>query len=528
MLYSNDTTHIPSCVSPYNPTLQNQLGRPVDPNAKGTFTEAMLRASVDEAAVPGMGAELLQPGTGWVAWWPSKVYPLKDHLAWFQKRYGKLQPWPIHDYLLSGGDLIGPFVDECHKKRVAALVSYRMNDVHFLETADMEEPPYGAVYALSKFYVDHPDWRLGPPPPPPAQQGRGQNWLLPEVRAHKLAFLREIVGQYDLDGVELDFMRYWNYFPPETPTPQRVKVMTGFLREVRAMLNAKRKPEDRRLWLQVRVPSVAANWGKMGFDPKAWNRAGVDAFNLSAFYPTSQQGDIPAVRAAAPRATIYLELTHTPQVWHLVATAMDGFDHRRSTPEMLETTARLAYLRGADGVTIFNFPYYREFGPVIEQRGPFDEPPFAALTPLANRARLEKRLPSYFFLAVGKDLSSGQGRELHMDVAPPSPKSAGVLRLQVLTQAESHAGEGVPAEKADRGRWIVTLNGKELKPISNPVGAYPFPTSIKAGFGDASQYLAWEVPPGTAIDGVNDLYAKLEHASGPRHLRWVEIWYPKK
>jgi len=66
-LYSNDTTNIMSCISPYR--------RKGDP-----LSDDRLRASIDETH--GVDAQLLQPGLGWIPWWKSAVYPADDHYRW--------------------------------------------------------------------------------------------------------------------------------------------------------------------------------------------------------------------------------------------------------------------------------------------------------------------------------------------------------------------------------------------------------------------------------------------------------------
>jgi hypothetical protein len=75
VLYSNDTTNITSCVSPFH-------------QAREPFRKEMLEASVDEVA--GLvDAHFLQPGLGMVPMWPSKVLPLAEHYAWIKQRYGR-------------------------------------------------------------------------------------------------------------------------------------------------------------------------------------------------------------------------------------------------------------------------------------------------------------------------------------------------------------------------------------------------------------------------------------------------------
>ena len=55
VLYSNDTTNIYSCVSPYQ-------------TKASPFNDDKLRASVDETANRGIEVHMLQPGLGWVPW----------------------------------------------------------------------------------------------------------------------------------------------------------------------------------------------------------------------------------------------------------------------------------------------------------------------------------------------------------------------------------------------------------------------------------------------------------------------------
>ena len=59
--------------------------------------------------------------------------------------------------------------------------------------------------------------------------------------------------------------------------------------------------------------------------------------------------------------------------------------------EQFETTAHWAYALGGDGVSLFNFAYYREFGPFSGDRGPFSEPPFGVLKLLGDPEYLARQ-----------------------------------------------------------------------------------------------------------------------------------------
>ena len=92
LLYSNDTTNITSCVSPFH-------------KARQPFSKEMLEATVDEVAGTGVDAHFLQPGLGMVPMWPSKVLPLAEHYAWIQQRYQQ-GPDSFGKFVLGGGDVV--------------------------------------------------------------------------------------------------------------------------------------------------------------------------------------------------------------------------------------------------------------------------------------------------------------------------------------------------------------------------------------------------------------------------------------
>lgn len=127
-LFSNDTTNITSCTSPYHAQGQG-------------FTPEMLQASVDEAA--GAEVHLLQPGLGWIPWWKSAEYPAQEHYRWVKETTG-LEPDPFGKYILQGGDIVDVFVRRCRQRGQTPFVSFRLNDGHHLENVGTRNP--GAVW----------------------------------------------------------------------------------------------------------------------------------------------------------------------------------------------------------------------------------------------------------------------------------------------------------------------------------------------------------------------------------------------
>src|SRR5207253_152820 len=122
----------------------------------------------------------------------------------------------------------------------------------------------------------------------------------------------------------------------------------------------------------------------------------------------------------------------------------------------------LAYARGADGVSAFNFAYYREHGG--PGRGPFNEPPFEVLKRVGDREWLARQ-PQHYFLAEGwrspftkefvlpRRIAPGQTAAFALDLARPTGGWQRGGRLRV--QAGSAFGARVMTAR---------LNGEELTP----------------------------------------------------------------
>ncbi|MEP6671250.1 MAG: hypothetical protein ABJF10_18960 [Chthoniobacter sp.] len=507
VLYSNDTTNLLGCASPWR--------------TKGVpFGAELIEASVDEVA--GLvDAHFLQPGLGEVPMWPSKVEPLDAHYRWMRETYG-IGPDAFGQYVLAGGDVVKVFLDRCRARGQAAFISVRMNDAHHKEFVDAKPGDnIGGSLAMSvtKFYRDHPEYRIG------NKLGSAQfqvlNWAIPEVRAHKFALLQELCENYDLDGLELDFMRFYNYFPrDQTTSGQRREIITGFVRDVRALLDRTARA-GRRRWLCARIPGFISALDPLGLDVAALAAAGLDMLNLSASYFTTQQMEVAAFRALAPQTAIYVELCHSTWNGPKMTAGYDVFPFRRATVEQLETTAHLGYARGADGVSLFNFAYYREHGGA--GRGPFHEPPFTVLPILGDRAKVAA-LPQHWFLAPGwenpfakpatlpRKLKSGETTKFTLDLAPPVGGWKKDARLRVQTLAPMPPGQ-----------LAVKLNGTQLPPGGDI--AEPFPNPDPPLLGAPETLAAWIAPKSLLRDGPNEVIVALE-SGGPIELVFLDLSVP--
>ena len=384
-----------------------------------------------------------------------------------------------------------------------------------------------------RFYVEQPEYQLRP--------GGTQNWVFPQVRQYKLELITELLENYNLAGVELDFMRHWVFFnTDETTSDERKAIMAEFISQVRSALDRTAK-EDRHRWLCVRVPIFLSKHDAMGIDLPTWvSKCGVEMVNLSASFLTHQEGDLPTIRKMIPDATIYQECTQctmTATLPHPEPGKADQFHYRRTTDEEFYTTAHLAYEQGADGISLFNFVYYREHG--APNRGTFCEPPFHVLKNLSDKEWLTQQQVRYYFLGsttndrsavdfqLDREFSAAQTQKLIMRIHPPKELGGLKLYFRIHTKQPS---EHLP--------WSLWLNGVELSPY--PLDGEPIEQPYDGLLGEVEthgvaegvrshasacvlhQQTSWLGDPKILYEGENEVLLRLS-SGGPVDVVRVDL-----
>ncbi len=490
LLYNNDTTCTVTCVSPWREEHEG-------------FREDMLIASIDEVANTGVDAYMLSPGMGWVPWWQSGVDP--DFYDWWKQRTGLeiegagLVPNGYDSYVYEGGDMVQVLVNTCTKHGMAPFVSLRLNDVHHQENYARKNQ---RSLVSCRFYCEHPEWHIDPDHP--QREGyykcRGMDWSIPEVRDYKLALLTELAENYDLAGLELDFLRDDTLFRQNGPDEaERIEIIADFVGQVRQALDI--KPGRH---LCVRIPLQLSAHPGIGLDLARLHEAGVDMFNLSGWYHTTQPTDIAEARTRVPDAAIYLEMTHsTGNHRYFLPHGKYGTNgDPRTSDHQFYTTANLACERGADGLSLFNYVYYRMGH---KEDIPIMEPPFHVLPKLVDRGFL-RRQSQYCMLArtsykgqLPRELNTDTSESFTFDLAPRRNRPDQAIRLRVHT-VQVLAGRQLTAN----------INGTALNETDNCSRFFgnPFDGMISP----AGHRCAWEVPEDLLAAGNNELSLTL--ASG--------------
>ncbi len=248
----------------------------------------------------------------------------------------------------AGHDPMGLVVDRAREKGLEVFITFRLNEVHAVDKPES--------LLLSRFWRAHPEWRVGGP----GWNGQALNFAVPEVRARRLAELRECCQRFDIDGLDLDFQRFPSYFPPGKG-PTHLDTMTAWVREVRAMTGEVGRKRGRPLLLSARVMARPEQTRAAGLDPARWAKDGlVDFVTVAHFLHNDFPLPVAEYRNLLPDGTpLYGCIEVEPKA--------DGY--RR--------IARRLWKDGVDGVMLFNFFTSRE------EPDP-SEPPFEVLQELGN------------------------------------------------------------------------------------------------------------------------------------------------
>jgi hypothetical protein len=254
----------------------------------------------------------------------------------------------------AGHDPLGLVIERAQAKGLETFVSFRLNEVHWVEKP--------ANMLLSKFWLAHPEWRvatmgdevpqryldiLGPRTSPIVASWLpgGLNFAVPEVRARKLAQLREICERYPIDGIELDFQRFPVYFP-FGKEEENIAVMSAWMREVRAMTKEAGKERGKPVLLTARVMATPEQNLGIGLDPVGWAKEGLlDSVIISHYLHNNFPLPVREYRALFP---------DTLPLYASIEVEKESDAYRK--------IAKQLWKDGVDGVMMFNFFTCRELG----------------------------------------------------------------------------------------------------------------------------------------------------------------------
>ena len=217
-------------------------------------------------------------------------------------------------------------------------LTIRMNDCH--------EPDDPASFLRSDFFYEAREkgWVIGD------KYGYFRycfDYSVPEVRKKMLDYIKEQLWRYDPDGLELDFQREITCFDIEN-CPDRVEIMTGFVRAVREMTEERGKQLGHKIRLGFRLmPDIAQNL-IYGFDIVNWVKE--ELVDLVCYTPRWETSDSDMPSEEWKSKVKGVELAAGIEIL-----CCRPSDETYCTPAVARGYAVRYLSRGADSMYLFNY-----------------------------------------------------------------------------------------------------------------------------------------------------------------------------
>lgn len=217
---------------------------------------------------------------------PHTEYP--GQTGHYDTNYSKYVNQNIKEnYIDKGINPIEAMGKRLQKHKVPLYVGYRMNAFY--------DPPNDLHY-VSTYWREHPEFRVHP------YRGKTfspRSYAYPEVRDFNLAIMQEMLG-LGVQGIHLEFMRHPPFVGYDAPLVEafqkehgaspldpdfelleewgaaQTEVMTSYMRQVRALLDAEGEKQGTRFGITARIDY--RNFRAQSLDPEQWAKEGlVDA-----------------------------------------------------------------------------------------------------------------------------------------------------------------------------------------------------------------------------------------------------------
>ena len=357
--------------------------------------------------------------------------PLRDHIT--------IQRWAKQ-----GIDYLDVLEKETHKRGMLALWNHRLAEidiVHPMQSFDWKQGGYNNGPNENYLKTQHPDWVNK------CWWDQGLwNLANPELRAHKIKILREIVTNYPLDGIQLDFARHTPVLPPGHEWENR-DAATEFVRNVRKMLDEVGETQNRPMLLTARIAENVNGNHFDGLEVERWIAEGL----LDAISPGGRTAfiDFEGYRSLPGGDKIKIfpsfDVHHTAEGFH------------QAPSEYLRGVFGNFAAQNADGVSIFNMteiPISKPFVEMVEH--PFNKIHFAG----GHKLYRAERRGEYPW--AGNYLYRSDDKPLPMDCA----HSAGaVIPLEIYSDTPAQKVSLMIDNMQEDDILSVQLDRVELKKI---------------------------------------------------------------
>ena len=182
----------------------------------------------------------------------------------------------LQELAREGADDLGLVIEASRRQGIEVFWSMRMNDIHDNAKPESE---------IAQWKKDHRHLLMGRPedkqrfpPSDPRNLWTFVDYAHPEVRNLMVETFKQVLAGYDLDGVDLDFLRHPAYFPEtrlfQPVTRPHLEMMTEMVGRIRAEVVAASRRKGKPILMSVRVLPTLEQNRRFGFDVREWARRG--------------------------------------------------------------------------------------------------------------------------------------------------------------------------------------------------------------------------------------------------------------
>ena len=456
-----------------------------DPNEVGAWENI-----VQQIATTDSDMITLTPQACRTLLWPTQVEDSQWHAVTGTNNANMVYK-EMKDYCEAGNDPFQVILDMFRENGFdTVFADFRMNEK---QGTDNESHPFHSPY-----YLDHKEYWLNPDS---LTNNRVFNYMESEVREYYFNLLKELVTNYDVDGLSLDFERAPIFFKDEE-IAEGTQVMTDFVGRIRAMLDEVGAAKGKYLPLGVRVPSSVEKSLSVGLDVAEWAERGyIDYVNATSSYFHTPSVDVESyiddVRDDGVK--VYGELQFT-----VYESATDV--RVCSTAESIKSIAESFYARGVDGLSAFNMDYSSNVTQTL-----------LGLTGVTDREALKEEEKHYVF-KTGYDYYAVSGGDVSIRQILPVESSEfnyALLRIRTDTSCENV-------------NFTVTINGSKLSlantiSLTDPTELFPRLSSSSSAYPEDSCVKYYVVPLNLIENGENEIVIQQPFFGSNCKIELVEL-----
>jgi hypothetical protein len=256
------------------------------------------------------------------------------------------------DVLDEGVNWLQEIERACRRSHIAPWLSVRMNDLHgsnnwenaYINCPPQSDPAY-RLHGSTPVGVTDPAWQAC-------------NYEKPAVRDYYFMMIRELVEDYDYEGLELDWLRC--PFCCEAPAaPSALATMNEWFGALRDLTQAKAKRTGRPFALGLRVPVRFDLLKSIGIDVAYLARERlIDFVAPSNYFQSTWDVDYATMRATlTDEVKIFGVIEAAPNWLNVRHPSSEGetFRHLSASAELLRGNAAGKLSGGVDALYLYNF-----------------------------------------------------------------------------------------------------------------------------------------------------------------------------